>query len=37
MEKTQEQREFEVTRLLARAADPDDPYDGLHIEGRGEE
>jgi hypothetical protein len=30
MSKTQEEREAEVDALIARAKDPDDPYDGHH-------
>lgn len=36
MPSDQTQREQEVANLLARAADPNDPYDALHIDGRGE-
>lgn len=34
---TQAQREAEIERLIARANDPDDPYDGHHGQDRSED
>lgn len=34
---TQEDRELEVAALMARAQDPDDPYDGHHGTDRSED